>query len=29
MLMTVGYAALYVAFLLTAACVIFSRRDLK
>jgi Cu-processing system permease protein len=29
MLMTIGYAALYVAFLLTAACVIFSRRDLK
>jgi Cu-processing system permease protein len=29
MLMTIGYAGLYIAFLLTAACVIFSRRDLK
>jgi Cu-processing system permease protein len=28
-LMTVGYAAVYVAFLLTAACLIFARRDLK
>ncbi len=27
--MTVGYAAIYVAFLLTAASVIFARRDLK
>jgi Cu-processing system permease protein len=28
-LMTIGYAAVYVAFLLTASCVIFARRDLK
>lgn len=28
-LMTIGYAALYVTFLLTAACFIFARRDLK
>jgi uncharacterized membrane protein YvlD (DUF360 family) len=27
--MTIGYAAVYVAFLLTAASLIFSRRDLK
>jgi Cu-processing system permease protein len=28
-LMTIGYAAVYVAALLTASCVIFARRDLK
>jgi Cu-processing system permease protein len=28
-LMTIGYAAVYVAFLLTTSCVIFARRDLK
>jgi Cu-processing system permease protein len=28
-LMTIGYAAVYAALLLTAACVIFARRDLK
>jgi ABC-type transport system involved in multi-copper enzyme maturation permease subunit len=29
LLVTIGYAVVYVTFLLTAACVIFSRRDFK
>ena len=29
LLMTIGYAAIYIAALLVAACSIFSRRDLK
>lgn len=29
LLMTIGYAAVYITFLLAAACAIFARRDLK